>query len=71
MKKFKVIQDLDYIVGHLRYGHLEGIIEAESAEEAELLVEKDPMTFLNLVIDDYEVDDWDEGYNPIKVEEIE
>ena len=24
MKKFKVTQDLDYIVGHLRYGHLEG-----------------------------------------------
>ena len=46
MTKFKVTQDLDYISGHLRYGHFEGIIE-------------------------YEVDAWDEGDNPIKMEEIE
>lgn len=24
MKKFKVTQDADYVVGHLRYGHREG-----------------------------------------------
>lgn len=71
MKKFKVTQDLDYIVGHLRYGHLEGIIEAESAREAQEMVEDDPLGYLSLVIDDYRIDDWDDGNNPIVVEEIE
>jgi len=71
MKKFKVTQDLDYISGHLRYGHFEGIIEAESAREAQEMVEDDPIGYLSLVIDDYEVDAWDEGNNPIKMEEIE
>ena len=28
--KFKVIQEADYVIGHLRYGHREGVIEAES-----------------------------------------
>ena len=26
--KFKFEKELDYIVGHLRYGHIEGTIEA-------------------------------------------
>lgn len=34
MTKFKVFQDADYVQGHLRYGHREGIIEADSEEEA-------------------------------------
>lgn len=33
--KFKFEKELDYIVGHLRYGHIEGTIEADSLEEAE------------------------------------
>ena len=71
MKKFRVTQDLDYIVGHLRYGHLEGTVEAESAEEAMALVKDDPLGYLSLIIDDYEVEGWDEGDNPIEVEEVE
>ena len=71
MKKFKVTQDLDYVSGHLRYGHLEGIIEAESAEEAIMLVKDDPMRFLSVVIDAYVIENWDEGDNPIVVREIE
>ena len=35
------------------------------------MVEDDPMGCLSLVIDDYEVDAWDEGNNPIKMEEVE
>lgn len=35
MKKFKVTQDADYMVGYLRCGHREGIIEAESIEDAD------------------------------------
>ena len=34
MAKFRVFQDANYAVGHLRYGHREGIIEAESKEDA-------------------------------------
>ena len=34
MAKFKVFQDADYVQGHLRYGHREGIIEADSKEAA-------------------------------------
>ena len=26
--KFKFKKELDYVVGHLRYGHIEGIVEA-------------------------------------------
>lgn len=56
---------LDYVAGHLRYGHLEGIVEMTD-EEFERLKE-DPINFfyyneyecnrLNLIIDDFEVDD--------------
>ena len=34
MAKFFVKQDADYVVGHLRYGHREGYIEADSIEDA-------------------------------------
>lgn len=71
MRTFKVTQDLDYVVGHLRYGHLEGVVEAESAEEALEMVKDDPLGYLNLIVDDYSVDDWDDGNNPIIVEEVE
>ena len=30
MKKFKVTQDCDYVMGHLRYGHFEGGIRTFS-----------------------------------------
>lgn len=30
MAKFRVTQYADYVVGHLRYGHREAIIEADS-----------------------------------------
>ena len=56
MKKFKVIKDCDYVQGHLRSGHLEQIIEAESLEDAINKFEED---FAELVVDDYEVDDYE------------
>ena len=39
MSKFLVKQEADYVVGHLRYGHREGYIEADSIEEARKKVE--------------------------------
>ncbi len=72
-KKIKVKFDipLDYIIGHLRYGHKEGILEF-TEEEFERL-KKDPMNFidkedilsnLELIVDDYRIEDWG---SPIEV----
>ena len=57
--KFKVTANVDYVMGHLRYGHLEGIIEAKSEEELkEMLKDPDVRADLELVVDDYEVDSY-------------
>ena len=65
MKKIFIDAPLDYVAGHLRYGHLEGIVEMTD-EEFERFKE-DPINFfydneyecnrLDLIIDDFEVDD--------------
>ena len=34
MKKFLVTQELDYVQGHLKYGHRELYVYADSLEEA-------------------------------------
>lgn len=57
--KFKVTADLDWVSGYLRYGHLEGIVNVESEEELEVLIESGSINdYLDLVIDDYEVNDY-------------
>lgn len=72
MAKFRVTQELDYITGHLRYGHRAGIIEADSLEEAKKEIEeKGGKDCLNLVVDDYSIEDWDAGDNPFEYERIE
>jgi hypothetical protein len=66
-KKIKVKFNipLDYIMGHLRYGHKEGILELTEEEFKRL--KKDPMSFvyeedilsnLELIVDDYGIEDW-------------
>ena len=40
MAKFRVTQECDYVQGHLRYGHMEGIIEADSLEDSKRKVEE-------------------------------
>lgn len=66
--KVKFDIPLDYVVGHLRYGHKEGIVELTKEELKEL--KEDPGYFvdkydilerLSLIIDDYCVDDY--GYS--------
>lgn len=68
MKKILIDAPLEYVTGHLRYGHLEGTITITD-EEFEKFKEN-PIVFLydnectnelNLVIDDWGVD----GYGPI------
>lgn len=64
-KKVKFNIPLDYIAGHLRYGHLEGTLDLTEEEFKEL--EEDPLEFidnndilddLDLIIDDYRVENW-------------
>ena len=66
--KVAITVDLDYVVGHLRYGHKEGTIKLTDDEFKEF--EKNPTEFidkhdilneLEFFIDDYEVD----SYGPI------
>lgn len=71
MKKFMVTQECDYVTGYLRYGHFEGIIEANSLEEAKkIMEEKGSHDLLSLVVDDYSVDDYDVGDNGYEFEEV-
>ena len=64
-KKVKFNIPLDYVIGYLRYGHKEGILELTEEEFKEL--QEDPLDFiynqdilcdLDLVIDDYRVEDY-------------
>ncbi len=72
MAKFKVSQEADYITGHLRYGHREGVIEANSKEDAlDKLKNKGYTDYLDLKVDDYEVEDVDYGDNKFEIEEVE
>lgn len=64
-KKVKFDIPLEYVVGHLRYGHKEGILELTTEEferlqenPKEFIYEEEILHDLNLVIDDYEVDDY-------------
>ena len=72
MAKFKISQEADYITGHLRYGHREGVIEANSKEDAlDKLKNKGYTDYLDLKVDDYEVEDVDYGDNEFEIEEVE
>ena len=57
--KFRVSADVGYVMGHLRYRHLERVFEVESEEQLkEMMKDPDFKYNLKLVIDDYEVDDF-------------
>lgn len=72
MPKFRVSQEADYVTGHLGYGHREGVIEADNKEDALNKLQKKGYTdFLELVVDDYEVDSVDYGDNEFEIEEID
>lgn len=64
MKKYLITSDYDYVMGYLKNAHLQGIIEAESLEEAK----EKAINFSDweLVIDDYGI-----GDNPIEMQEME
>lgn len=71
MAKFKVRQDADYVMGYLRYGHREGVIEASSVEDALNKLRNEGYTdYLDLVVDDYSVEGVDYGSNPFKIDPV-
>lgn len=70
MTKFRVFQDANYAVGHLRYGHREGTIEAESKEDALNKLRNEGYTdYLDFVLDDYELEDVDYD-DDFEIEEV-
>ena len=58
MKKLKLRGDIDYISGHLRYGHFEAEI---TKAQFDLMTKEQLKEFLEdngeLIVDDYEIDD--------------
>lgn len=72
LKKFRVTQDLDYVVGHLRYGHKEGIVEVESEDELKEMIKSGKIfNYMDVEIDDYSIEDYDDGDNEVKWEQID
>ena len=69
--KFRVTQDLDYVKGYLR-GHKEGIVEAESEDELKEMVETGEIfDYMDVEVDDYSIEDYDDGGNKIEWEQID
>ena len=71
MTKFKVNVPCNYVQGYLRYGHFEGIVEADSKEDAIEKIKYYLNGYLNLEIDDYDVNDYEANYDDIEISEIE
>ena len=72
MAKFRVSQEADYVMGYLRYGHREGVIEAESKEDALNKLKNEGYTdYLDFVLDDYSCEDVEYGDNEFEIEEME
>lgn len=69
--KFFVTADVDWVMGYLRYGHMEGTVEVESEEELKAMIESGSINdYLDLVVDDYRVEDY-ENPDRYKWSEIE
>ena len=72
MKKFRVKQYANYVMGHLRYGHREGIIEAESKEDALNKLKNEGYTdYLDFELDDYSLEDASYDGMEFNIEEVE
>ena len=56
----KIIADVDYVTGHLRYGHWELELSDKDYNEYKNLSEEDKISWIEdgkFIVDDYEVDD--------------
>lgn len=67
MAKYFVYAPIDYIVGHLRYGHFEGEIEIpdDKLNDKEWITEA-VRGSCDLLVDDWEIDE----YSDIHIEEM-
>ena len=71
MKKFLVTQELDYVQGHLKYGHRELYVYADSLEEAKKkFMDEHLERDMEIVIDDYSIYDWEGRGNPYAITEV-
>lgn len=60
--KFQVEANVEYLIGRLRYGYYSTIVEANSQEEVEKMLENEEMcekiiNNMELIVDGYEIDD--------------
>lgn len=60
--KFQVEANVKYLIGRLRYGYYSTIVEANSQEEVEKMLENEEMcekiiNNMELIVDGYEIDD--------------
>lgn len=71
--KVRITKDCDFVTGHLRYGHLETEVEVNSLEEAKEMFPEERESYWNmdLIVDDYEVDDYELSSSPMQFEIIE
>lgn len=70
MSKYKIIGHLDYVQGHLRYGHLELEIEKEKWDSMTKDEQKEYLDECgDLIVDDWEVDGRGDIFD-IDIEEI-
>ena len=76
-KKVKFNIPLEYVTGYLRYGHKEGVLELTAEEferlqenPKEFIYEEEILHDLDLIIDDYRVDDYG-GIDSIEYEVID
>ena len=56
----RIIADVDYVTGHLRYGHWELELSDKEYEEYKNLSEEDKVSWIeegNFIIDDYRIYD--------------
>lgn len=58
----KIIAEVGYVVGHLRYGHFEATVPDDEVEEFNNMSEDEKKEYIreigSLKIDDVEIDDW-------------
>lgn len=56
----KIVADVDYVCGHLRYGHYELELNDQEYKEYKSLSEEDKISWIEdgeFIVDDYEIDD--------------
>lgn len=71
--KVRIIKDCDYVSGHLRYGHFETEVEVDSLKQAKEMFpdERDTYYDMDLIVDDYRVNDYEVSSSPMVYEVIE